>query len=75
MKQAIVGKDNEQFLGDDAAENKPVLKAALGVPVKPAQPAFPQKPAPPPVPPQSSRGIAKPISGGAGNSASRAPHP
>jgi penicillin-binding protein 1A len=75
MKQAIAGKDNEQFLGDDAAENKPVLKAAVGVPVKPAQPTVPQKPAPPSVPPQSSRGIARPISGGAGNSASRAPHP
>jgi penicillin-binding protein 1A len=55
MKQAIAGKDNEQFLGDDAAENKAVLKAAAEVPLKPAPPAVPQKQAPPSVPPQSSR--------------------
>ena len=34
MKQAIAGKDNEEFLGDDGTENKPVLKAATEVPVK-----------------------------------------
>jgi penicillin-binding protein 1A len=45
MKQAIAGKDSEQFLGDDAPANMP-LKAAAGVPSKPVQPA---------APPQSSR--------------------
>jgi penicillin-binding protein 1A len=34
MKQAITGKDNEEFLGDDA-ENKAVLKAASEMPGKP----------------------------------------
>ena len=38
MKQAIAGKDNEQFLGDDATENKPVLKAAAEMPAKPVRP-------------------------------------
>src|SRR5271168_465547 len=46
MKQAIAGKDNEQFLGDDGTENKPVLKAAAEIPAKPGPGA---------VPPQSSR--------------------
>jgi penicillin-binding protein 1A len=55
MKQAIAGKDNERFLGDDAPENKPILKATAGVPVKPDQYPTSEKPAPPPVPPQSSR--------------------
>jgi penicillin-binding protein 1A len=75
MKQAILGKDNEQFLGDDGTENKAVLKAANGVPVKPVQPAVPQKPAPQPVPLQKPREVSRPISGGGGNSASRVPHP
>ena len=55
MKQAIIGRDSEQFLGEDAAESRPVLKAGAEVPAKPVQPAVPQKPAPPSVPPQSSR--------------------
>jgi len=55
MKQAIAGKDNEQFLGDDAAESKPILKAASEIPAKPVPPAVPRKPAPPSVPPQNSR--------------------
>ncbi len=75
MKQAIAGKDNEQFLGDDAVENKPVLKAAAEVPTKPVQSALPQKSISPSVPPQRPRGVSRPISGGAGSSASRAPHP
>jgi penicillin-binding protein 1A len=75
MKQAILGKDSEQFLGEDGTENKAVLKAANGVPVKSVQPVIPQKPAPPSAPPQKPRGDSRPISGGAGSSASRAPHP
>src|ERR1700746_3869665 len=41
MKQAIAGKDNEQFLGDDAGENKAVLKAKAEMPAKPVLPTVP----------------------------------
>jgi penicillin-binding protein 1A len=60
MKQAIAGKDNEDFLGDSGIEKKPVLKAQAGSPAKPiatttprpaattrAPNAFSQNPAPP----------------------------
>ena len=43
MKQAIAGKDNEEFLGDPGTEKKQVLKAQVEVPAKP------------PVPPQTPR--------------------
>jgi penicillin-binding protein 1A len=69
MKQAIAGKDSEQFLGDDAPENKPLLKAASETPGKPVQPA------PRSVPVQTPGGVSRPISGAAGSTASRAPHP
>ena len=45
MKQAIQGKDNEQFLGDDGTE-KPVLKAATEAPVKPGPASIPGAAAP-----------------------------
>lgn len=35
MKQAIVGKDNEEFLGDPGAEKKPILKAQAEPPARP----------------------------------------
>jgi penicillin-binding protein 1A len=35
MKQAIAGKDNEQFLGDQETEPKPLLKAQLSASPKP----------------------------------------
>ncbi len=35
MKQAIQGKDNEHFLGDDTPQPKPLLRAAAVVPDKP----------------------------------------
>ena len=41
MKQAITGKDNEQFLGEDMPENKPLLKAATELPGKPVLAATP----------------------------------
>jgi penicillin-binding protein 1A len=69
MKQAIAGKDNEQFLGEDALENKPLLKAGSDIPGKPVQPALRS------VPLQKPPEVARPISGAAGNNASRAPHP
>ncbi|HET6206321.1 MAG TPA: PBP1A family penicillin-binding protein [Terracidiphilus sp.] len=40
MKQAIQGKDNEQFLGDDGTE-KPVLKAVTEAPGKPGPASAP----------------------------------
>ena len=40
MKQAIQGKDNEQFLGEDVTE-KPVLKAASEAPGKPGAASAP----------------------------------
>jgi penicillin-binding protein 1A len=36
MKQAVAGKDNEEFLGDPEPEKKPVLKAEAGAPARPA---------------------------------------
>ncbi len=55
MKQAITGKDNEEFLGEPAGDKKPMLKAQAEVPAKPV---------PPPAPPQPSRGpSARPFSG------------
>lgn len=36
MKQAIAGKDDEHFLGDENSETAPVLKADVAVPAKPA---------------------------------------
>jgi penicillin-binding protein 1A len=36
MKQAIAGKDNEEFLGDQGTEKKPVLKAQVEAPAKPS---------------------------------------
>lgn len=39
MKQAIGGKDNEHFLGDDGTEKTPLLQARLEVPAKPGMPA------------------------------------
>jgi len=38
MKQAIAGKDNEHFLGDDSPEKRPLLQASLTVPAKPGTP-------------------------------------
>ncbi len=38
MKQAIAGKDNEEFLGDPGTEKKPVLKAQVEAPAKPPTP-------------------------------------
>ncbi len=35
MKQAIAGKDNEQFLGDDAPQKNPLLEARTASPAKP----------------------------------------
>jgi penicillin-binding protein 1A len=76
MKQAIIGKDNEQFLGDEAAENKPVLKTATEVPAKPVQPVVQQKQAVSPLTaPQKPGGVSRTISVEAGSTASRAPHP
>ncbi len=63
MKQAIAGKDNEHFLGDDSAE-KPLLQASLMPPAKPGMPAkatpsqkaaASQMPAPPPKPGNPSK--------------------
>jgi penicillin-binding protein 1A len=45
MKQAIQGKDNEQFLGDDGTE-KPVLKAATEASGKPGVASIPGAAAP-----------------------------
>ena len=39
MKQAIAGKDNEEFLGDQGTEKKPILKAQAEPPPKPPQPS------------------------------------
>src|ERR1700746_3888970 len=39
MKQAIVGKDNEEFLGDEGADKKPLLQAKAEVPQKPRGPS------------------------------------
>jgi penicillin-binding protein 1A len=39
MKQAIVGKDNEEFLGDEGADKKPLLQAKAEVPQKPRVPS------------------------------------
>ncbi len=80
MKQAIAGKDSEQFLGEDGTENKPVLKAATEVPREAAPvrrhvPSSQKQAVPPLTAPQKPGGVSKPISGGAGSSASRAPHP
>jgi len=36
MKQAIVGKDNEDFLGDPGPDKKPILKAQAEPPARPA---------------------------------------
>ena len=38
MKQAIAGKDNEEFLGEPAADKKPLLKSQAETPAKPAPP-------------------------------------
>ena len=35
MKQAIAGKDNEEFLGDEVAEKRPLLQAKSEAPAKP----------------------------------------
>jgi penicillin-binding protein 1A len=39
MRQAIAGKDNEHFLGDESGEKTPLLQARLEVPAKPGMPA------------------------------------
>jgi len=39
MKQAIAGKDNEHFLGDESGPKTPLLQAKLEVPEKPGMPA------------------------------------
>lgn len=44
MKQAIAGKDNEEFLGDTSVEKKPILAAAAAAPGKPVTTAAPAKP-------------------------------
>jgi penicillin-binding protein 1A len=47
MKQAIAGKDNEHFLGEDGAEKRPLLEAKATPPAKSgtaASPAVPAKP-------------------------------
>jgi len=44
MKQAIAGKDNEHFLGDDLPEKKPLLQATLTMPTKPSSIAGPLTP-------------------------------
>jgi penicillin-binding protein 1A len=75
MKQAIIGKDNEEFLGDQGTE-KPVLKAASETPGKPAPNAAPAMSAPKPAatPKPGSSGVvaipltqstAKPVPGSA----------
>jgi penicillin-binding protein 1A len=60
MKQAIAGKDNEEFIGDQSTEKKPLLKASAELPAKPGstpaivpppeQVALPAKPATPGTP-------------------------
>ena len=52
MKQADEGKDNEAFLGEEPAENKPVVKAQVD---QPTQPQSPKPPAGSLIMPQSSR--------------------
>ena len=42
MKQAIAGKDNEEFLGDPGTEKKPILKAQAEAPAKPVPPPAPR---------------------------------
>jgi penicillin-binding protein 1A len=80
MKQAIVGKDNEDFLGDQGTE-KPLLKAAAEVPARPgavagaiahgpAKPAAPlmlppKRPVSSAVPPQKPRAPSSRLSPGA----------
>jgi penicillin-binding protein 1A len=48
MKQADEGKDNEEFLGDEGTEKRPVLKAQAEVPAKPGTALRPGTPAPAP---------------------------
>jgi penicillin-binding protein 1A len=50
MKQAILGKDNEEFLGDPATEKKPVLTAAAEATGRPAAPAVTPPASTPPKP-------------------------
>jgi penicillin-binding protein 1A len=49
MKQAIIGKDNEEFLGEEGTD-KPVLKAASEAPGKPGPAPVSGEPAPKPTP-------------------------
>jgi penicillin-binding protein 1A len=49
MKQAIVGKDNEEFLGDEAAD-RPLLKASAEMPPKPGASPVPSATAKPAAP-------------------------
>ena len=48
MKQAIAGKDSEEFLGEPSEDKKPILKAQSEPPAKPAPAPAPQAHSPTP---------------------------